>query len=348
MAAGFHKKTRQFRVQMMHTQSVSSYLVQAVLNAANELGLGAVSRGYQEQVQVLLQEAGRIPLQGFCLILHELSVISGDESIGLRFGQLLEPGGFNVLGHLVMASPTVGEALTYVQQLQQLVVDCADCDFRVDNEQLVFSWTPRQALPVGEKQLVDLLFSAMRSFGIWVTGIIEPFAEVRFQFAKPKDTRPYEQVFGHPGRFDCIQNAICLPLSWRDRPIRSASTNLQPLIYQQALTQCESMCQYGGLVSRISEVVAQLLPDGYATIEKVSAEVGLSSRSLQRRLQSQGVSFSDLVQQVRRQLADYYLRNTSLELGEIAARLGYREQSSFSSAYKCWTGQSPIHMRHAR
>jgi AraC-like DNA-binding protein len=87
------------------------------------------------------------------------------------------------------------------------------------------------------------------------------------------------------------------------------------------------------------------LPQGYSTIERVSEKLHLTPRTLQRHLQSQGTSYSDLLKQVRLDRANYYLKSTDLSLTEIALNLGYREQSSFSSAYKSWTGTSPHQAR---
>jgi len=330
---------------MLHTYSVSPYYVDAVIKAAGRLGFSvenvpnaACLRGYTETGE-------RIPLHLFCQVLQNYENLSGDDDIGLKLGQLLEPAGFNVLGHLVMACQTVGDALGYVPQLHDLVIDCADAECTLLGDQWVFSWTPRCRLEFAEKPLLDLVLSSMRNFGIWITGIAEPFSEVWFQYDAPAKTVLCEQIFGHPGRYACEQNAFVIPAEWATRPIKSASDNLQSLIFQQAQSQLHTIKRQEGFVSQVAEMVVRLLPAGNANIEKVAELLNVSTRSLQRRLSDHGQSFSDVLQQVRLQRANYYLRNTSMSLNEITACLGYREQSSFSSAYKAWTGQSPRAIR---
>lgn len=330
---------------MSHTYSVSPHYVAAVIKAADRFVLPVREMPEARALLSTCDAGERVPLHLFCQVLQNFVEHSGDEHVGLHLGRQLEPACFNVLGHLVMASASVGDALRYVQQLQDLVIDCADANCARVGDQLIFRWTPRCPLPVGEKPLLDLVLAATRNFGIWITGIEEPFDEVWFQYQAPANTALCKQVFGHPGRYGCASNAFVIPLSWAQRPIKSASENLQPLIFQQAQSQLQTIKRQEGFVALVAETVARLLPLGLANIERVSDELNLSARSLQRRLSEHGKNFSDVLQQVRLHQANYYLRHTSMSLNEITACLGYREQSSFSNAYKTWTGQSPRALR---
>ncbi|MCP5068829.1 MAG: helix-turn-helix transcriptional regulator, partial [bacterium] len=81
--------------------------------------------------------------------------------------------------------------------------------------------------------------------------------------------------------------------------------------------------------------------DGHPAIRSVAPQLGLSVRTLQRRLEERGTLYRDLVARVRFQLARRYLEETSTELGEIALLLGYSERSAFDHAFRRWTGQTP-------
>lgn len=333
-------------IASMHTYSISPHYVIAVIKAAEKIGLPVQNMPEITDLLAVCEAGERVPLQLFCQVLQNFVENSGDADIGLRLGSELEPACFNVLGHLVMACTSVGDALRYVQQLQDLVIDCADADCTQVGDQLVFRWTPRCEFLVAEKPLLDLVLSATRNFGIWITGIAEPFTEVWFQYRAPANTEVCQQVFGHMGCYGCDCNAFVIPLAWAQRPIKSASENLQPLIFMQAQTQWETIKRQDGFVALVSETLTRLLPLGTANIERVAEALNLSSRSLQRRLSEHGKNFSDLLQQVRLQQANYYLRHTTMSLSEITACLGYSEQSSFSNAYKAWTGQSPRQWRN--
>ena len=99
------------------------------------------------------------------------------------------------------------------------------------------------------------------------------------------------------------------------------------------------------IIARLKTILENLLPTGYATIENAAAELHLSPRTLQRYLHHQNTNFSQVLQQVRIAQANYLLQHTRLSLTQIAQQVGYREQSSFSNAYKSWTGFPPKQLR---
>ncbi|MEH3774735.1 AraC family transcriptional regulator [Enterobacter asburiae] len=98
---------------------------------------------------------------------------------------------------------------------------------------------------------------------------------------------------------------------------------------------------------RVRAVLLELLPGNAATIEKTAERLGLSKRTLQRRLEDEGENFRTLVNAVRENLARHYLRNTTMSGGEIAFLLGFEDPNSFYRAFQGWTGQTPDSARNA-
>jgi AraC-like DNA-binding protein len=101
-------------------------------------------------------------------------------------------------------------------------------------------------------------------------------------------------------------------------------------------------------VDAICRLLNALLPGGYPRIEDVAQLLQTSPRTLQRRLNAAGVSYSDLVERCRRQTACEALRFTQGSIRDIAASLGYRDVSSFSRAFRRWTGTAPRTWRNQR
>lgn len=99
---------------------------------------------------------------------------------------------------------------------------------------------------------------------------------------------------------------------------------------------------------RVRAVLLELIPGSAATIEKAAERLGLSKRTLQRRLEGEGETFRDLVNGTRESLARHYLSNTTMSGGEIAFLLGFEDPNSFYRAFQDWTGQTPDSARHAQ
>ena len=98
---------------------------------------------------------------------------------------------------------------------------------------------------------------------------------------------------------------------------------------------------------RVRAVLLELLPGNAATIEKAAERLGLSKRTLQRRLEEEGENFRTLVNRVRESLARHYLANTTMSGAEIAFLLGFEDPNSFYRAFQLWTGQTPDSARNA-
>ena len=95
------------------------------------------------------------------------------------------------------------------------------------------------------------------------------------------------------------------------------------------------------LLSNLKQSIAQYLPEGEVTIDKLAGKLNISRRTLQRRLSDRDTNFLNILQEVRSKVALRYLSDSSLGITEIAFLLGYADQGSFSSAFKSWHGVSP-------
>ena len=95
----------------------------------------------------------------------------------------------------------------------------------------------------------------------------------------------------------------------------------------------------------MQEVIIDLLPNGYPLITSTAARIGISVRTMQRRLAESGVNYSEFVAQVRFAQACRDLKNPQIPLGKVSDRLGYRDPSSFSRAFTRWAGMSPRQYR---
>ena len=336
---------------MQRTYSVSADFTAEVLRAFSRLNFRGGENAHRLRDSTLIGR--RIHLQEFNRFLDEIHQLNNTPNIGLMLGQELQPSCFDVLGHLVMACNTVGEALAYVPQLQSLVIDCAEAKCTYEQGTLQFEWYPYFE-GIGTKQnqhnklLIDLILSSTRTFGVWATGISDAFSNVKFQYLEPPNTSMYKEVFGHSGTYNCATNGFSIPSSWMDRPIRSANPYLKPVIHDHAQHLLKQLQNTDTHMYRLVEVINMLMPAGKLNIETVAQALYITPRTLQRHLKRHSTNFSEVLKNIRLERSNFFLENTELSLLEISFRLGYREQSSFSTAYKSWTGVSPNEVRELR
>ena len=159
----------------------------------------------------------------------------------------------------------------------------------------------------------------------------------------PADLRLF---FGCPVRFSSKLDEVVYGRSLLEIPAISADPFLNKLLSQF----CEEALAGRRMRSsnwrtKIENAVAQLLPHGRSQVADVCSQIGVSSRTMSRRLAAEGVTFAEVLDDLRHDLAKRYLREPDLPICEIAWLLGYRETSSFDHAYRRWTGTRPRRVR---
>jgi AraC-like DNA-binding protein len=153
-------------------------------------------------------------------------------------------------------------------------------------------------------------------------------------------------VFTSAIRFGAGVDEIVFPLSARSVPI----VNADPYLNSFLLRYCEEVIarrrvRQGTWRLRVENAIAPLLPHGEASVQKVAERLGVSQRTLARRLGDENVTFLEVLNELRLGLARQYLSEDDLKIAEVAWLLGYQEISAFSHAVKRWTGETPTQWR---
>jgi AraC-like DNA-binding protein len=179
-----------------------------------------------------------------------------------------------------------------------------------------------------------------------LTGLRMQPTRVRFAHHRPANAE-FSEVFGDTIEFGAGVDEIIFSASLKNAPVVSADPHLNRLL----ISYCEDAISHraknrGLFQSRVENAVAPLLPHGKATAGEISRQLGVSPRTFARRLSKEGRTFSSLMTTLRSDLAKRYLADGDLAISQVAWLLGYREVSSFSNAFKRWTGKSPRKVRN--
>ncbi len=129
------------------------------------------------------------------------------------------------------------------------------------------------------------------------------------------------------------------------RPLIGANPRLRATLEAHATELQREASQAQGFAARVRTVVARSLRDGEPRIAEVAQRLGMTARTLQRRLQDEALGFTALVDEARLQLARRYLADDSLSISEVSFALGYSEPSAFTRAFKRWSGSAPAEYR---
>jgi AraC-like DNA-binding protein len=170
---------------------------------------------------------------------------------------------------------------------------------------------------------------------------------VNFKHAEPRDTKPYFEYFGCPLSFAQPSNQLLIPLSLVDETLVGANVELAR-INDQVVTRRLASMERSDIVTRVQAVLADQLPIGRVSDESVAEALHMSVRTMHRKLSEVNQNFRGLLVELRRNLAEQYILDNSLTLTEISLLLGFSEASSFSRAFKNWTGTTPSDVRQSR
>jgi AraC-like DNA-binding protein len=169
---------------------------------------------------------------------------------------------------------------------------------------------------------------------------------VTFKHSEPASTGAHYAYFRCPIDFGAADNRIVLSNKVVDKRL-PGSNPMMAQLNDQVMIKYMARLDENDIVSRVKATIIDLLADGRLSDAKVAESLYMSNRTLQRKLQEQGTSFKKILTEVRHELALKYIQDHQMTLTELSFQLGFSEVSSFSRAFKNWTGQAPRDYRNS-
>ncbi|GGD07899.1 AraC family transcriptional regulator [Halopseudomonas salina] len=263
----------------------------------------------------------------------------------LAVGALVEPRHLGVLGYLILSSATLGEAMQAYRRYERLFYGANLATVEVDRLHVRLCW-PASA---STGKLADTVaIAALVAFQRRLLGNLFVLESVSFAFAPPDnplERQAYDTFFACQVYFSAPETAVVMPVATLDRRLPGSDPYLRALLDSQAQALLRAAPDAGEIDRSVQQALIRCLPEGRVTLERIAALLHLSVRSLQRRLAERDISWRQLLDQTREQLASEYLADASLSATDIAFLLGFSEQSAFNRAFRRWTGSSPERYR---
>jgi len=292
----------------------------------------------------LANPRGRISVQRMGHLWHHCVAVTGDDAFGVQVGQQVHPATFDALGYMMMACRNLHEALAKLSQLSEFFSDSITLQLEQSGNEtrLCIRSEYRQQIT---HEAVDAGIAGMLAHAQhYVSGNRQALKGIHLQRPAPQNRQAFEQFFGPGLRFSCADDCILFDSTQLAAPLPAANDTLIQINEQAVLDYLASAPQ-SNLATRIRQQIIALLPEGSASETDISATVGLSPRTLQRKLQEQGTSYQQLLTDARQELAQHYLADPGMNITQVAYQLGFTDPSNFSRAFKQWFGMSPSQYR---
>ncbi|WP_438479570.1 AraC family transcriptional regulator ligand-binding domain-containing protein [Oleiharenicola lentus] len=332
----------------MNTQPPDRFKVaHAFWHGLAPLGLtpAAVLRQSRLPMALFDEEKTLVSTEQFFALWRAVEELSTDAAAGLKIGSFPGTGSYHPLLVAAQHSRTYRDCLQRMARYKQF---CSPEEMRLtetkDESVIDFVWTSTtEAEP---KLLTDAAFALVTQLGRGGTGTaINP---KRVELMRKIDaSRTHEEFFKCPVKHRAPRNAIVFHRTDLDRGFITHNAELLEMLsghWEKALQDRATQTRTS---DRVKWILKRLLAGNRPDIDSVARELGMGTRTLQRKITDEGLSFRQLLLEARKELVREYLLQPSIEITEAAYLLGYDDPNSFYRAFRSWEGTTPADWRSA-
>ena len=281
----------------------------------------------------------RISITAYRRIWEAARLQTRDEAIGLHVVANFDPQHvFTPFVYLASSSPTPREAYQSVAPFIHLAHNAVETELReVDNRSI---FRARFHGFEDDLYVIESFIGVIVGIAPMVVGshLID---EAWFKHPPPPYAHEYSEILGVEVRFDAPDNAVVGPVDGLDSPLPNADELLCSMLEQQAIAALKRMPPVSDFAQVVRRRLETQIENGDFSAEAVARSIGLSDRTLRRRLNDCGVGFQELLDGVRCDLARRALSRPGATVGEVAFSLGFSDTSAFHKAFRRWTGKRP-------
>jgi AraC-like DNA-binding protein len=326
--------------------------------ASKLAGLVEIATERGSDIHILMREAGLNPevlknpetaidYGGFCELLRRCAVAWNLPDVGLRMIRYQE---IDFLGPVALVTRMERTARGALQAIianlvihSNATVAAFEEETGGDTASLILN--QRDDAPKGREN-TELVMAQGKLVLDSIAGAPVPLIEAAFVHDRGSSRRAVGAHFGCPIRYSAERNALSFYRALLDHRIEKSDVAYHALIKKYLVTARAEV--EGGSVEDVRVEIARQMELGNCTLERVADSLRMPPRSLQRRLQAEGLCFRDLLDEWRRARALSLVTNTRLPLSEVSEALGYSEQGVFTQAFRRWYGGTPHRFRMQR
>ncbi|MBF9030954.1 helix-turn-helix domain-containing protein [Rhodobacterales bacterium HKCCE3408] len=263
----------------------------------------------------------------------------------VRTGASMRLDEYGALGLAFKAATTLGRSYARVERYARLWTSVVEYELRPDPRGTLFILHRSGERRLGLRLSNEATLASAVSIARQVSP--EPIAplEVLIRHRGPKSVAAHEAYFGCPVRLGAELDALLFSSETLEQQNILGDEGISRFLTSHLDDELSGIADAPAIVARARDAIAQALSEGVPKQDHIARGLGLSARSLHRRLSEHGMSFHGLTEETRRELAVGLLRDENHSLAEIAFLTGFSEQSSFTRAFKRWIGTTPASYR---
>ncbi|WEN16707.1 AraC family transcriptional regulator [Rhodanobacter sp. AS-Z3] len=321
--------------------TVSTSWANTVLDTAQRQGVAREHVLARAGIELSAWQRERWPIDYITRLWRAAVQCTQDPGFGLKVGADVGPASFNVVSALLQSAPNLREAIVLLQKYQHLISDGGRFQMIAGESASWLIYHPQHGLLTFSPHQIEAVLAAVVSFSRRVAGT--PLRPQRVQFSQTQigPLADYRKLFQCPVDFGQAFSGVLLENAVLDAALPQADAQLAHLHRQHAQARLASLSTPGTLVQELRSWIAVQLQCQLPTRGLAAQALGVTERTLARRMQAQQLSFTVLLDEARRDAALQAVEHSDRDLTEIGQSLGFAEPSTFWRAFHRWTGYTP-------
>ncbi len=284
-----------------------------------------------------------IPFDAHVTLFENAARALREPCFGYRLGSTVELTEAGLLAYVTLNSQDLGGALRNLCRYLPILTEGYVCELRREADEVRLLFSPAAPEGMGSRQLPEFGVTLMVRICDAITG--HRVRPVRIELRHDPACAMLARHLGVPVTGDQPHSALVLDAASLAAPVVNADARLLELLRRYADGVLARRAGKDDLVARAERWILENLHTGHVGVTRLARSVGMSDRTLARRLAEDGLTPAGLVDDLRRQLADRYLAERAFPLGRITYLLGYSDLSAFTRAFRRWTGRTPSEWR---
>jgi AraC-like DNA-binding protein len=290
----------------------------------------------------------RIPVKYQIEFLERAAAAARDDFLGFHIARDADLREIGLLYYVMASSRLLGESLQRMERYSSLNNEAGFVRIRNDEKCTVVTVNYVNVERRSDRHQIESWLTALIRVCRHLTGRHLIPRQVKLDHSRPRVSPEFRSFFGCDVAFGSAIDEIVFAENLHDLPVVSGDPYLNEILVKF----CEDALSQRGaprntMRADLEKAIAPLLPHGSARATEVARQLGLSRRTLARRLASEGLTFEEVLADLKIDLARRHLRHGDLPISQIAWLLGYRESSAFTHAFKRGTGKTPREFRSA-